>query len=83
MIVFAWGAVGKALPHSSRALYASTARVSVGDIQPGDLVFYGHPIHHVGVYVGGGQMIESPRSGYSVRYAKIFRRDLVGIGRIR
>ena len=41
------------------------------NLQPGDLVFYGSPIHHVGMFVGGGQMIEASHSGTPVRYASI------------
>jgi cell wall-associated NlpC family hydrolase len=35
----------------------------------------------VGIYVGGGQMIEAPQTGDVVRYASIYRSDLVGAGR--
>jgi peptidoglycan DL-endopeptidase CwlO len=77
----AWREGGKSLPHSSRAQYSATARVALADIAPGDLVFYGSPIHHVGIYVGGGQMVDAPHSGSYVRYASIYRRDLVGVGR--
>ncbi|MEU6996684.1 NlpC/P60 family protein, partial [Streptomyces sp. NPDC046465] len=40
----------------------------------GDLVFYGpsaESIHHVGIYVGGGYMIDAPRPGTKVRYSPI------------
>lgn len=77
-----WNAAGVYLPHSSRAQYAATRRVSTADMQPGDLVFFGSPIHHVGLYVGAGQMINSPRTGDVVRYANVYRRDLVGAGRV-
>jgi cell wall-associated NlpC family hydrolase len=77
-----WNAAGVYLPHSSRAQYAATRRVSTADMQPGDLVFFGSPIHHVGLYVGSGQMINSPRTGDVVRYANVYRRDLVGVGRV-
>jgi peptidoglycan DL-endopeptidase CwlO len=83
LMLFAWRAAGVSLPHSSRAQYAATTRVSVEQIQPGDLVFYGSPIHHVGMYVGGGNMVEASRSGYPVRVKSIHRRDLVGVGRVR
>lgn len=39
-----------------------------GALQPGDLVFFGSPSapHHVGIYVGNGQMIDAPRTGETV-----------------
>jgi cell wall-associated NlpC family hydrolase len=79
---WAWRAGGVSLPHSSRAQYSATHRVAVGDIQPGDLVFYGNPIHHVGIYVGNGTMVEASQTGTPVRYASIYRSDLVGVGRV-
>ena len=46
---------------SARGLYAKCAPVERGDLQPGDLLFRhnGKKIHHVGVYVGGGEVIEA------------------------
>ncbi len=38
-------------------------------------------VDHVGIYVGGGQMIEAAHTGTNVRYADIYRSDLVGAGR--
>lgn len=35
--------------------------------QPGDLLFYGRPAHHVAIYIGGGQLIEEPHTGASCR----------------
>ena len=77
----AWRAAGVSLPHSSRAQYAATKRVSRGDLQPGDLVFFGSPIHHVGIYVGGGKMIDSSTYGHPVGIRSMDRRGYVGAGR--
>lgn len=79
---WSWKAGGKSLPHSSQAQYSATSRVNLSDIQPGDLTFYGSPIHHVGIYVGDGKMVEASETGKPVRYASIFRSDLVGVGRV-
>ncbi|MDR1412658.1 MAG: C40 family peptidase [Actinomycetes bacterium] len=76
--MFVYRQVGVSLPHSSRAQIGSGQRVSRSDLQAGDLVFFGSPIHHVGLYVGGGQMIHAPRTGDVVRYAPAFRGDFVG-----
>ena len=82
LLLVAWRAAGRSVPHSSRALWSMTTHVPASTVRPGDLVFYGSPIHHVGMYVGNGQMIESPRTGLNVRISSIFRRGLVGVGRL-
>ncbi|MCL2606914.1 MAG: NlpC/P60 family protein, partial [Coriobacteriia bacterium] len=73
--------VGINLPRTSRAQINAGQRVSRADIQPGDLVFFGDPIWHVGIYVGGGQMIHSPRPGQSVSFASAFCNNFVGATR--
>ena len=67
LTMWSWGHAGHSLPHSASAQYDATSRVSLGDLQPGDLVFFGRLIHHEGIYVGGGQMIEASHSGTPVR----------------
>jgi cell wall-associated NlpC family hydrolase len=62
----AWAQAGAYLPHYSKAQWSSTARVSRGDLRPGDLVFFfGGGAHHVSMYVGGGMMVSAsnPRDG--------------------
>lgn len=79
----AWQRAGVNLSHYTGAQWAETARVAISDLRPGDLVFYGSSgatSHHVGLYVGGGQMIEAPYTGANVRYASIYRSDLVPYG---
>ena len=82
LTAWAWKAAGKTLPHSSREQYNVTSRVSMSDIQPGDLLFFGNPIHHVGIYVGNNEMIDAPETGDYVRKRAIFRSDYVGAGRV-
>jgi cell wall-associated NlpC family hydrolase len=81
LTMMSWRAGGVSLPHSSSAQYSATTRVPMSALEPGDLLFSGSPIHHVGIYVGGGEMVEAPHEGVPVRYASIYRSDLVGIGR--
>jgi len=78
LTMWAWGKAGVSLPHSSQAQYGSGQHVSQADLQPGDLVFYGSPIHHVGIYIGNGNMIEAPHSGTNVRIASYQRGDYAG-----
>jgi cell wall-associated NlpC family hydrolase len=81
LTAWAWRAGGVSLPHSAAAQYNSIPHVSMDALAPGDLIFFGSPIHHVGIYVGNGQMIEASHSGTPVRYSSILRRDTVGAGR--
>ena len=73
----AWGRGGKSLPHYSVAQFYQSTRVSMADAKPGDLLFWsnnGSPsgIHHVALYLGGGQFIEAPHTGANVRYNSIY-----------
>jgi cell wall-associated NlpC family hydrolase len=78
LTMYAWAAAGVSLPHNAEAQFNSLPHVSQSQLQPGDLVFYGAPIHHVGMYVGGGTMIEAPYTGVDVRYHTIYRPDYAG-----
>lgn len=71
LTMYAWAQAGVSLPHSSRMQISSGTRVARSELKPGDLVFYGAPIHHVAMYVGGGQVIHAPTSGDVVRYASV------------
>ena len=53
-------------------------------MRPGDLVFFARntanpmSIHHVGIYVGKGKMIDAPHTGAEVRYDDVFVPGLIG-----
>jgi cell wall-associated NlpC family hydrolase len=78
---WAWAHAGVALPHNSGMQYNATPRVARGDWQPGDLLFFGDPIHHVSMYIGNGQTVEAPYTGSQVRVVDASRSDYVGAGR--
>jgi peptidoglycan DL-endopeptidase CwlO len=78
---WAWGQAGVFLPHQSAQQYASVPHVSSSEAQPGDLIFFYSPISHVGIYIGGGMMIDSPNSGATVRRAAINWGNVTGVGR--
>jgi hypothetical protein len=48
-----------------------TPVVSLAQAQPGDLLAFGSPVDHVGIYLGQGQMIEAPHPGAAVRVAAV------------
>jgi cell wall-associated NlpC family hydrolase len=68
----AWGAAGVGLPHNAAAQQSSTRSVSSADMQPGDLVFFGNPAYHVGIYIGNGNMIAAPHTGDVVKIEAIY-----------
>ena len=67
LTMMAWQQAGVSLPHSSAAQYSVGRRVSAGELQPGDLIFYYSPISHVSVYIGNGQRISATHTGDYVR----------------
>jgi cell wall-associated NlpC family hydrolase len=76
-----WRQAGVVMAHSAADQYASFKHVSVDQLQPGDLVFFGRPIHHVGMYVGGGMMVHAPETGELVQVSPVSRGDLAGAAR--
>jgi cell wall-associated NlpC family hydrolase len=71
LTMWSWAHAGVSLPHSSSSQYYSLPHVSVSQLQPGDLVFFYSPIHHVGLYVGGGQMVHAPHTGDVVKVSSL------------
>jgi len=76
--MFVYAQVGVRLPHSSRAQIGYGDRVSRANLQPGDLVFFGSPIHHVGMYIGNGKMVHAPHTGDVVSIDPMDRSDYAG-----
>ena len=64
---------GVTLPHKSTYQANYGTPVDKDDLLPGDLVFFNSPISHVGMYVGNGLMINSPRSGDLVTIEDVYR----------
>jgi cell wall-associated NlpC family hydrolase len=78
----AWGAAGVGLPHNAAMQQSMTHYVSEGDLQPGDLVFFGNPAYHVAIYIGGGRIIEAPHTGDVVKIVDLsYMPDYSGAGR--
>ena len=80
----AFGAAGVSLPHSSRAQYKYGKAISRKELQPGDLVFFGKPISHVAIYLGGNRMLHAPRKGSRVKIAEfdLGRKPYIGARRL-
>lgn len=70
----AYAAAGVGLPRTAHTQFFATRHLAAESVQPGDLVFYGSPstkIHHVGLYIGNGQMINAPTFGMPVQVAPV------------
>ena len=65
----AFRSAGVSLPHFSGAQYKYGKAIARKDLQPGDLVFFGKPISHVGIYLSPDRMVHAPRSGSRVKIA--------------
>jgi cell wall-associated NlpC family hydrolase len=84
LVMWAYAQVGVHLDHWTGDQWNEGAHVSRTELQPGDLVFFAYntsdpsTIHHVGLYVGNGQMVDAPYTGVDVRYDSAFRSDYIG-----
>ncbi|WP_371258689.1 NlpC/P60 family protein [Streptomyces sp. CC53] len=85
LTLYAYAKAGIPLPRTAAQQYAASEPVKPGQQRPGDLVFYGTSaanIHHVGIYVGNGWILDAPRPGTEVRYSPMDTMpDLYGIAR--
>jgi cell wall-associated NlpC family hydrolase len=77
---------GVSLPHSSRIQIKYGKNISASSLKPGDLLFFGKPISHVSMYMGGGKMVQAPRPGKKVEvvnFTKMFgKKPFVGARRL-
>lgn len=77
LMIYAFAPV-KYLPHYSGYQYNSGMKVPLSAARRGDMLFWGNGgIHHVALYLGGGQMIEAPQSGLRVRVAPVRYGDIL------
>jgi len=82
LVMYVYAQHGVVLPHYSGAQFLMGAKIDYADLLPGDLVFFGSPIHHVGMYIGGGYFIEAPHTGDFVKISRLAgRSDYAGARR--
>lgn len=66
LVMAAWASAGVAIPRDSYSQWAALPHIATSALEPGDLLFY-NGIGHVGIYVGGGMLIDAPTPGQVVR----------------
>ncbi|MGI8491937.1 MAG: NlpC/P60 family protein, partial [Acidimicrobiales bacterium] len=86
LVQAAYHQVGLDMEHNAAAQLAETsaAAVPLSSLEPGDLVFFGSSaptVHHVGIYVGAGSMVDAPNTGARVRIEGIAWSDLLAATR--
>ena len=82
LVLYVFRQHGVNLPHYSRSQFLLGERVVPAALQPGDVVFFGSPVYHVGIYMGADYFIHAPRTGDFVRIQRLSdRRDYAGARR--
>ena len=87
LVQAAYASVGITMPRTASEQWYTGPHVSLDQLQPGDLVFFATnlkdpgTIHHVGIYVGGGSMIDAPHTGAVIRFDPIGAADYLGATR--
>jgi peptidoglycan DL-endopeptidase CwlO len=82
LMMYVFAQHGVQLPHYSGSQFQMGEKIDLAAIQPNDVVFFGSPVHHVGMYVGGGYFIEAPFTGSYVRISRLSSRsDIAGVRR--
>ncbi|MFE7895760.1 NlpC/P60 family protein [Streptomyces sp. NPDC057412] len=84
----AYESVGVTLPRVANDQWNAGPHPARNELLPGDLVFFSddlgnsRAIRHVGIYVGGGYMIDAPRTGAVIRFDPIDTPDYFGATRV-
>ncbi|MFH8799934.1 NlpC/P60 family protein [Streptomyces sp. NPDC017936] len=74
----AWGHAGTPIPRTSQQQWARLKHVPLTELRPGDLVVYFPEATHVAMYLGGGQVVQAPRTGEKVKVSPIASHPVLG-----
>ncbi|WP_333859594.1 C40 family peptidase [Clostridium sp.] len=84
LVQYVYAHFGVSLPRVAEDQQNSGTAVSRNELQPGDLVFFGYPAHHVGIYVGDGAYLHAPKTGDVVKISSLdARSDFSGGRRVK
>jgi cell wall-associated NlpC family hydrolase len=70
LTMYVYAQLGISLPHYAAAQYTAGTAVPRDQLQPGDLVFF-DALDHVGIYIGGGQVVHAPQTGDVVKISSV------------
>ncbi|MEV0742985.1 C40 family peptidase [Streptomyces sp. NPDC050549] len=74
----AWGHAGTPIPRTSEEQWAQLPRVPLKELRPGDLVIYFPKATHVAMYLGGGKIVQAPRTGEKVQVSPVASYPILG-----
>jgi cell wall-associated NlpC family hydrolase len=83
LMYWAWGQAGRRIPRPADYQRDAAIPLSYEQLQPGDLVFYGEPVSHVAMYLGGDQIVDAPQTGEDVEIKTMwYSRKPMSYGRV-
>ena len=85
LVMYTFAQLGVSIPHSTYAIWNYGVAVPFDQLQPGDMVFF-DGLGHMGLYIGGGEMVDAPHTGAVVEVDTIdsgyWQANYVGARRI-
>lgn len=82
LATYAYRQIGKSVPHYTYAIWGQFPQVPYDQLQPGDMVFF-RGLGHMGIYIGGGNMVHAPQTGDVVRVTSLASRMGNYVGAVR
>ncbi len=82
LATYAYRQIGKSVPHYTYAIWGQFPQVPYDQLQPGDMVFFSG-LGHMGIYIGGGNMVHAPQTGDVVRVTSMASRSGNYVGAVR
>ena len=74
----AWDRAGQPIPRTSQEQWAQLPRIPLKQLRPGDLVVYFPEATHVAMYLGGGMVVQAPRTGEKIKISPIASNPILG-----
>lgn len=82
LMQYCFAKYGINLPRVSQDQQNSGIKVPLDQIKPGDMVFFGYPAHHVGLYIGEGKYLHAPQTGDVVKISELNTSKVSSVGRV-
>lgn len=82
LMQYCFAKYGINLPRVSQDQQNAGIKVPLDQIKAGDMVFFGYPAHHVGLYIGNGQYLHAPQTGDVVKISQLNPSKVSSVGRV-